>query len=59
MNTIAEEFPFWVVDPDDETPDDVCDFLAWAVDNHWPAKCDALEELEYQAWWLSKEEVAA
>lgn len=59
MNTIAEEFPHWVVDPDDEDPTDVSDFLAWAIDNRWPPKGDDLEQFEYDAWWMAKDEEAA
>jgi len=59
MNTISEEFPHWVVDPDDEDPTDVSDFLAWAIDNRWPPKGDDLELLEYDAWWMAKDEEAA
>lgn len=57
--TIAPDYPFWVVDPDDDDPTDVSDFLAWAIDNRWPPKGDDLEQFEYDAWWMAKDEEAA
>ena len=39
-------------------PDVRADYLKHAA-QCWPLKGDALEEREYQAWWLSKEEEAA
>ncbi len=57
--TIAPDYPFWEVDPDDDDPTYGSDFLAWAIDNHWPLKGEALEQLEYDDWWAIKAEEAA